>query len=74
MTTKIFAEQLKEGDILIAPASTQTNERRMLIERKPELNVLTVDGFAFPIRNGIISDKLTPFQFGRKVDLEIEAK
>jgi hypothetical protein len=72
MTTKIFAEQLKEGDVIVIQASSQTDERRLLVERSPELNELTVDGFAFPIRNGIVSDKLTPIQFGRKVDLEIE--
>ena len=73
MTTTILAEDLKQGDKIIIPASSQTNKKELVVSNTPELNELTVNGFAYPVRkNEVVKNHETPFQFGRKVELEIE--
>jgi hypothetical protein len=73
MTTTIFAEDLKQGDKIIIPATAQTSKKELMVSNNPGLNDLTVNGFAYPIRNNtVIKNHETPFQFGRKVELEVE--
>jgi len=72
MTTKIFAEDLKQWDKIFIPASSQTNEKVIRVWVKPVLNDLTVNFSGFKVKKGQATGKQTPFQFGRKVELQIE--
>lgn len=72
MATKIFAEELKKGDVIIIPASSQSNQKIILVTSEPYLTPTMVGGFGSRIKDGINHEKESPFQFGRKVDLDIE--
>lgn len=70
--TTINAEDLKNGDVIIIPATAQTEQKVIRVTSTPELTPLMVSGFGMRIKNGVDFGKETPIQFGRKVQLEIE--
>lgn len=53
MTQKIFAQDLKQYDKIIMPASSQTGRREIRIVTDPELTTLTVNAFGYMVKNGI---------------------